>query len=148
MRAQREGPLFNSIVVGTDGSATAREAVRTASELARLGRAELHVVSAYRLPEIGGTSMIPFGTDEEIRAGVEAMLESLAKEIADDGVAVTTHACPQGAAAAILDVAEAQQADLIVVGNRGMQGPRRFLGSVPNSVTHHAACAVLIVNTC
>ncbi len=61
---------------------------------------EFHVVSAYRLPEIGDASTIPCGTDEEIGAGVEAVLESLAKEIADEGVAVRTHACPQRAAAA------------------------------------------------
>jgi nucleotide-binding universal stress UspA family protein len=141
--------LFNSIVVGTDGSATAREAVRTASELARLTHATLHMVSAYRLPEIGADPwIIPGGIDEEIRARVEALLQSLAKEITDEGIAVTTHACPQEAAAAILEVAEAQRADLIVVGNRGMQGARRFLGSVPNNVSHNAPCAVLIVHTC
>jgi nucleotide-binding universal stress UspA family protein len=140
--------LFNSIVVGADGSATAREAVRTASKLARLSHAALHVVSAYRPPDFGDPWITPGGTDEEIRDGVEAMLESLAKEITDEGVVVTTHACPQEAAAAILEVAEAQHADLIVVGNRGMQGARRFMGSVPNNVSHHASCAVLIVRTC
>lgn len=93
--------MFNSIVVGTDGSATAREAVRTASELARLTQAELHVVIGYRLPEIGGDPwIIPGGTDEEIRTRVEAMLESLAKEITGEGVVVTTHVCPQEAGAA------------------------------------------------
>jgi nucleotide-binding universal stress UspA family protein len=139
--------VFKSIVVGTDGSATAREAVRTATRLARLAQADLHVVSAYRLPEIGGTLMIPCG-DEEIRAGVEAMLASLADEIADEGVAVTIHASADTPAGAILRVAEAERADLIVVGNRGMRGMARFLGSVPNNVAHHAACAVLIVHTC
>jgi Universal stress protein UspA and related nucleotide-binding proteins len=139
--------VFKSIVVGTDGSATAREAVRTASKLAQLAQADLHVVSAYRLPEIGGTLTIPC-SDEEIRAGVEAMLASLAEEIADEGVVVTTHASPERAAAGILAVAEAVHADLIVVGNRGMQGMGRFLGSVPNNIAHHAGCAVLIVHTC
>jgi nucleotide-binding universal stress UspA family protein len=141
--------LFNSIVVGTDGSPTAREAVRTASKLARLTQAELHMVSAYWLPDIGADPwIIPGGTDEEIRTRVESMLGSLAREITDEGVVVRTHACPQEAAAAILEVAEAQQADLIVVGNRGMRGARGFLGSVPNNVSHNAACAVLIVHTC
>ena len=139
--------MFDSIVVGTDGSITAREAVRMASELTGISQAELHVVSAYPTPEFGDPWITAGGTDEEIRADVEARLESLAKEITDEGVVVTTHACPQGAAAAILEVAEAQQADLIVVGNRGMQGARRFLGSVPNNVSHHASCAALIVHT-
>ncbi len=139
--------MFKSIVVGTDGSATAREAVRTASRLAELSQADLHVVSAYRLPEIGGTLMIP-GSDEEVRAAVEAMLASLADEIADERVVVTTHTSPERAAAAILSVAEAVHADLIVVGNRRMRGMGRFPGSVPNNIAHHAACAVLIVHTC
>jgi nucleotide-binding universal stress UspA family protein len=56
---------------------------------------------------------------------------------------------PAGDAAdAILDVAEEQQCDLIVVGNKGMTGAKRFLlGSVPNKISHHAPCSVLIVRT-
>ena len=47
-----------------------------------------------------------------------------------------------------LDVAEEQGAELIVVGNKGMTGAKRFLlGSVPNKVSHHAPCSVLIVRT-
>ena len=49
---------------------------------------------------------------------------------------------------AILDVAEEENADLIVVGNKGMTGAKRFLlGSVPNKVSHHAPSSVLIVRT-
>ena len=49
---------------------------------------------------------------------------------------------------AILDVAEEINADLIVVGNKGMTGARRFLlGSVPNKVSHHAPSSVIIVRT-
>jgi nucleotide-binding universal stress UspA family protein len=44
-------------------------------------------------------------------------------------------------------VAEEQQVDLIVVGNKGMKGAKRILGSVPNAVAHAAPCAVLIHNT-
>jgi nucleotide-binding universal stress UspA family protein len=51
------------------------------------------------------------------------------------------------AADAILDTALAVDADLVVVGSQGMQGARRVLGSVPNSVAHGASCAVLIVKT-
>ena len=49
---------------------------------------------------------------------------------------------------AILDVAEEREADLIVVGNKGMTGAKRFLlGSVPNQVSHHAPCSVMIIRT-
>ncbi len=44
-------------------------------------------------------------------------------------------------------VAEQEKADVIVVGNKGMAGVRRVLGSVPNSVAHQAPCAVIIVQT-
>ena len=61
---------------------------------------------------------------------------------------VETFARQGDAADAILDVAEEQRADLIVVGNKGMTGAKRFLlGSVPNKISHHAPCSVLIVRT-
>ena len=60
----------------------------------------------------------------------------------------TTHALPGDPAKAILMVADEAGADLIVVGSKGMQGPRgKILGSVPNDVAHHANCSVLIVKT-
>ena len=59
----------------------------------------------------------------------------------------TTHALPGDPAKAILSVANEVGADLIVVGNKGMKGKGRFLGSVPNDIAHQAACAVLIVSS-
>ena len=64
------------------------------------------------------------------------------------GVEVEIFARQGDPADAILDVAEETKADLIVVGNKGMTGARRFLlGSVPNKVSHHAPCSVLIIRT-
>ena len=61
---------------------------------------------------------------------------------------VETHARQGDAADAILDVAEERRSDLIIVGHRGTSGAKRFLlGSVPNKVSHHAPCSVLIVRT-
>ena len=60
---------------------------------------------------------------------------------------MTTYACPLSPADAICDVAAAQEADVIVVGDKGVHGARRLLGSVPSAVTRHAGCAVLIVPT-
>lgn len=147
--------MFTSIVVGTDGSATAGEAVRAATELAKLCAAHLHVVSAYRIfgdmvvvaPGLEETMLAAAGTDDQIRSDVEAMLHGLAKEIEEQGVAVTTYASSENAVHAILDVAERQGAGLIVVGNRGMHSSRPLLGSVPNNVVHHAPCSVLVVHT-
>jgi nucleotide-binding universal stress UspA family protein len=64
------------------------------------------------------------------------------------GVEAESHARLGDPADALLEVAEEEGADLIVVGNRGMTGAKRFLlGSVPNKISHHAPCSVLIVRT-
>ena len=80
---------------------------------------------------------------------VLALLERRTRRGARGGVTeVETFARQGDAADAIVDVAEEQRCDLIVVGNKGMTGAKRFLlGSVPNKVSHHAPCSVLIVRT-
>jgi nucleotide-binding universal stress UspA family protein len=86
-------------------------------------------------------------SDAEVRKGADAILEHAASQVRNAGLQVETHATPGSGAEAIIQVAEGQSADLIVVGSRGMKGTRRLLGSVPNNVAHHAPCAVLIVQT-
>jgi nucleotide-binding universal stress UspA family protein len=83
------------------------------------------------------------------RADVLPLLDQARAAATTAGVGeVETHARQGDAADAILDVAEEQGADLIVIGNKGMTGAKRFLlGSVPNKVSHHAPCSVLIVRT-
>jgi nucleotide-binding universal stress UspA family protein len=79
---------------------------------------------------------------------VDATLADAARDVDDAGVEVQTIARQGEPADVILDVAEEQNADLIVVGNKGMTGAKRFLlGSVPNKVSHHAPSSVLIVRT-
>ena len=58
-----------------------------------------------------------------------------------------THASAGSPAEALLEIAEAVGASTIVVGNRGMHGAKRVLGSIPNTVSHRARCNVLIVST-
>jgi nucleotide-binding universal stress UspA family protein len=71
-----------------------------------------------------------------------------AEEAKRAGVRVETHARPGDPADVLVDVAEEVGADLLVIGNRGMTGVKRFvLGSVPNKVSHHAPCSLLIVDT-
>jgi nucleotide-binding universal stress UspA family protein len=145
--------MFSSIVVGTDGSATAQEAVRVAAEMARRFGAHLHVLSAYRLfgdmvvvaPALEEKVLGAEGAEEGVRAEIEARLGAVAEEVERDGVAVTTHLAAGNPAEAILDVALRHHADLIVVGNRGVGN--RMLGSVPNNVVQHAPCSVLVVHT-
>jgi nucleotide-binding universal stress UspA family protein len=147
--------VFGSIVVGTDGSETAREAVRQAIELAGLAGATLEVVSAYepvsaaRLRE--EATEVPRDLEWSVnpREDVDATLAEVAEQATGAGVAtVRTYARQGDPADAILDVAEEQGSDLIIVGNKGMTGAKRFLlGSVPNKVSHHAPCSVLIIRT-
>ena len=143
--------MFRTIVVGTDGSRTANRAVRNAMNLAQLCSARLHVVTGYR-SHSGMTVIGPMGTalggdDEEVRSEVEAMLHDLEKEISAEGVAVTVHAIAGRAADAILDVADQEHAEVVVLGNRGVQGSRPSLGSVPFNVLLHARCAVIVFPT-
>ena len=82
------------------------------------------------------------------REDVDATLADAAEDLEESGVNVETFAREGDPADAILDVAEETGADLIVVGNKGMTGAKRFLlGSVPNKVSHHAPCSVLIIRT-
>lgn len=146
--------MFERIVVGTDGSDTAGEAVRQAIELARVTGAKLDVVSAFepvsqsRLREEGGEVPGDVAYAVGPREDVNVVLESAAGAAGQVGVEATTHPREGDPADALLDVAEETGADLVVVGNKGMTGAKRFLlGSVPNKVSHHAPCSVYIVRT-
>jgi nucleotide-binding universal stress UspA family protein len=147
--------VFASIVVGTDGSETAKTAVRYAIDLARELGARLQIVSAYEPVAAQRARNETVDVPEDVQwmlnphDDVLEMLEESKQEAVSAGVEqVETFACQGDAADAILDVAEEQRSDLIVVGNRGMTGAKRFLlGSVPNKVSHHAPCSVLIVRT-
>jgi nucleotide-binding universal stress UspA family protein len=147
--------MFVRIVVGTDGSETASEAVRQSTELAKLSDARLDIVSAYEpIPQQrlkDESREAPGDVQYEIspREDVNLMLDKAGGDARNAGIEdVNTHAREGDPADAILDVAEEVKADLIVVGNKGMTGARRFLlGSVPNKVSHHAPCSVIIVRT-
>jgi len=144
--------VFRSIVVGTDGSQTAAEAVRQAAELAAAIGARVHLVCVYEpvpsdaepAPQLHAES----GWLLRPREAVDETLEHAAAVFAAAGVEVERYAQRGDPADAILDVAEERGADLIIVGNRGITGAKRFLlGSVPNRISHHAPCAVLIIRT-
>ena len=146
--------MFRSIVVGTDGSDTATQAVRQAIELARSVGARIDLVSAYEPVSDARLREESLHVPEDLqwminpREDVQATLEAAASEIRAAGVEVEVFALQGDPADAILDVAEERGSDLIVVGNKGMTGAKRFLlGSVPNKVSHHAPCSVLIIRT-
>jgi nucleotide-binding universal stress UspA family protein len=153
-RASTRRMMFRSIVVGTDGSETASEAVRQAVDLASSLGASIELVSAYEPVSAQRLAQERREAPEDMqwaispREDVDATLEGAAKVVRDASVPVSLYAREGDPADAILDVAEEQKADLIVVGNKGMTGAKRFLlGSVPNKVSHHAPCSVLIIRT-
>ncbi|HEX5307709.1 MAG TPA: universal stress protein [Solirubrobacteraceae bacterium] len=146
--------MFRSIVVGTDGSDTAGQAVRQAVDLAKSVGASVEIVSAYepvpaqRLREERLRAPADLEWAVGPRQEVDSMLDAAAEVARQAGVEVNVFPRQGDPADAILDVAEERQADLIVVGNKGMTGAKRFLlGSVPNKVSHHAPCSVLIIRT-
>jgi nucleotide-binding universal stress UspA family protein len=144
--------MDDSIVVGTDGSETAKQAVTEAVRLAKALGAPVHVVSAFEplrgarvsgAPEGAAKVWAPLPDDQ-----VEGILSQAAAGIRMAGVEVTPHAIRSDPADALIEVADKVGASLIVVGSKGMHGARRLaLGNVPNKVSHHARCNVLIVAT-
>jgi nucleotide-binding universal stress UspA family protein len=144
--------MADSIVVGTDGSDTAKQAVNEAVRLAKALGAPINLVSAFEplrgahvsgAPEGAARVWAPHPDDQ-----VEATLSEAAAGVRLAGVEVTTHAIREDPADALISVADQVGASMIVVGSKGMHGARRLaLGNVPNKVSHHANCNVLIVAT-
>ena len=143
--------MYESIVVGTDGSDTAKRAVAEATRLAEAMGGKLHVVAAYE--PLRGAKIVgaPEGAQKvwELKpdAAVQNVIQEAESNVRLQGVEVESHTVTGDPADALLEIAERQNADLIVVGNRGMHGMTRVLGSVPNKISHRAACNVLIVAT-
>ncbi len=146
--------MFGSIVVGTDGSGTATQAVREAVDMAKATGATLELVSAYAPVSESRLAAERRQAPEDVqwainpKQEVELSLSDAAELAREAGVTVNTHARQGDPADAILDVAEELNAGLVIVGNKGMTGAKRFLlGSVPDKISHHAPCSVLIVRT-
>jgi nucleotide-binding universal stress UspA family protein len=142
--------MFGTVVVGTDGSITADKAVESASSIARLLGAELHIVTAYRagtsgIAQASGAALVDAGAGHAVAEEAAKDVGDRAAETFGSGLEVTTHTVHDDPVDAILDTAAEVGADLIVVGSKGMH--RRILGSVPNSVAHQAECSVFIAKT-
>jgi nucleotide-binding universal stress UspA family protein len=143
--------MIQIVAVGTDGSDTASKAVDFALDIAEKFGAKVVVASSYRpvgedrirkeqrdAPEDIQWSLNPTEDVDSALRGVEEKARSRGLDVASEA--------RQGDPADVLcEIAEQHGADLLVVGNKGMQ--RRVLGSVPNSVSHKAPCSVVIVKT-
>ena len=121
--------VYGRILVGTDGSDTAERAVERAVAVAKATGSVLTILAA----------------GEPGRA--LPIAEAAAARHAGSGVQIEVRASEADPATALVEAAEAEDAGLLVVGSRGMTGAGRLLGSVPNKVSHHAPCHLLIVHT-
>jgi nucleotide-binding universal stress UspA family protein len=146
--------MYRTIVVGTDGSPSAMETVRHAAAVAAQNGAALHVVCAVRestdllmVPEMASAMPLLTAAEAVQQQGAE-VAERAATAAQEAGATVTSHVVRGEASDVLCRVSSELGADLLVVGNKGMTGAKRFvLGSVPNRVAHHAPCSVLIVHT-
>lgn len=143
--------MYKAIVVGTDGSDRAGVAVEESFALAKMAGAKVHAVHAVHPATTTGFSDVPGAaqaTSASLRDHADQVATELLAEAERQGVSVEVHNLEGDPADALISIAEAVDADLIVVGNRGMAGMKRFvLGSVPNKVSHQCPCSLLIVNT-
>lgn len=145
IHAHDEAKAVRRVMVATNRSETADRAVRWAAHLAASYPADLLLVQ-----------ILPAGPHAENAAhdvnaseinGIRASLQKFAKELAGSrGYAKVV--LDDDPAQAILDAIEDEQVDVLVVGNVGMSGRKEFLlGNIPNRISHHARCTVVIVNT-
>lgn len=139
--------MFKVIVVGADRSLTSRRAVEAAAELAAMAGAALHIVTGYDPKRLDDKDVPAEFRSLGGEGEAEAILQIHSFIAKDRGVEPTMHHGTGDPAEVIVKTADEVGADLIVVGNRGMRGVRRVLGSVPNSVAHNANCSVAIIDT-
>jgi nucleotide-binding universal stress UspA family protein len=139
------------IVVGVDHSDGAKAALRFALEEAKLRHASLRAVQAWQFPNFGyagfeGAMPATPSEVDDVRAAAAGALEATLREvIPDPGDLDIEHRVVEDTAAAAL-VRESRDAELLVVGSRGLGGFRGLLlGSVGQQVAHHSACPVVIV---
>ena len=143
--------MISTVAVGTDGSGTADKAVEFAIDLAQKYGARLVAISSYKPVSESRLKQEQKDAPDEIQwsinptEDVEAILSDLEEKAQEAGLAVTTVAGDGEPSDVLVDHAEEQNADVLVIGNKGMQ--RRILGSVPNSVAHKANCTVVVVKT-
>jgi nucleotide-binding universal stress UspA family protein len=149
--------MYKQIVVGTDGSEGASLALGKAVDLARLTGADLHIVYAHKIAnpfqvaaavEAGMAPGAMLDTNDAVHAEGQRICDRAVEQARRAGVTAEGHCVGADPAEALSAVAQDVHADLIVVGNRGMSGARRFvLGSVPNKLSHHCPTSLLIADT-
>jgi len=139
------------ILVGVDGSDTSRKAAQVAAELAATSGATLHIMTAIDDKARANLGEEHYVGDVRLATTPGDQAEAIARDVANElkGIVADIHTSPARGkpGEALVTVAQDIRADLIVVGNRRVQGIGRILGSVATDVAHHAPCDVYIVKT-
>ncbi|MCL8026757.1 universal stress protein [Nocardioides bruguierae] len=140
---------MKNIVVGVDASATAETAARKAAELAVATGATLHVVSAY---EKFKTEVVEEGPEKFDRSTEDLAAEHAVHVIynlkRDLPALVAEPSAVEGKPGeALVQRAHEVDAELIVIGNKRVQGPSRVFGSIATDVMHKAPCDVYVAHT-
>ncbi len=143
---------FANIVVGYDGSACAMDALETATSLSA-DDTVVHVVTAFDAPTLSEINALYASVPEEFTRNIDVVstqrrpLDQAEKFLADRGVRHAGHFLDDDPAAAILEVADQVDADLIVVGSRGLGRATRLIrGSVSSKIANHAHRSFLVVH--
>jgi nucleotide-binding universal stress UspA family protein len=143
--------MVQTVAVGTDGSGTADKAVEFAIDLAARYEARIVFISAYTpVPEsrlARERTQAPDDLQWTINPAedVAATLRACEERAEERGLRWASESREGDAAKVLVELAGSTEADILVIGNKGMK--RKVLGSVPNSVSHNAPCSVLIVKT-
>jgi nucleotide-binding universal stress UspA family protein len=145
---------YQKILAGVDGSATSMRALAQAAAIAKAQGSELVILTGYQPPDPEQMARWLKEVPKDVAgrltgtSAVEEVLERAKEAAAKAGVEAKTRYETGDPADTVLRVAEEENVDLIIVGNKGMTGAKRFLlGSVPNKISHHSPCDVLIVRT-
>ncbi|NYG60529.1 nucleotide-binding universal stress UspA family protein [Nocardioides daedukensis] len=141
--------MVSTIVTGVDGSVPAAAGARKAAELAKAFGATLHVLSAYgdfeaETLEIGSEKIL-LTNEQEAQQTAQQVLVDLRREF--PGVEIVASPAEGKPGEALVRAAESLHADIIVVGNKRVQGMARVLGSIARDVAAHASCDVYVAHT-
>lgn len=143
--------MVETIAVGTDGSETAQKAVDFALDMAERYSARVVVASAYKPVSEDRLRREQTDAPQDIQWSinpseeVDATLRAVEEQAKERGLKYASEARNGDPAEVLSAIAGDHNADVIVVGSKGMH--RKLLGSVPNTVSHTAPCSVMIVKT-
>jgi nucleotide-binding universal stress UspA family protein len=142
------------VLLCTDGSELSMKGVRRAAKLATLVKeAEIHVVYVYQplhIPASVGSSYahvpIPHSIETEMKDHGKSVLNRASRVLQEFGANFTTHMLTGHPAATLIDFAEKEKVDLVIIGSKGRTGLQRvFMGSVSTAVVQQVHCDVLVV---